>query len=633
MSAARVAWLVVFVVTAARIAAADVSVSPGKLARPHARFENQCDRCHVAGGVPAARCLACHTRLADRVAAGVGFHATVTRRPCTECHLDHAGRGAALAPAPPASFDHRVAVFPLEGRHAQLPCARCHAANRWVGIATTCARCHADRAHKGTLGADCAKCHRADDWTPTRTAADHRLPLAGGHQALGCARCHRSGRNLVAQQACSQCHAQPHGGTRAPCETCHRVAAWKQVAYAHRFSWSRLPGPHETAPCLSCHPRFEFAATPFACAACHDARRPHPPFGPCEQCHMASTWRTKSFDHAAPEVGFPLDGKHAKIDCEACHPTKIVFGAPRRACTSCHADVHAPQFRGRACTDCHTTAGWTPSTIDAMRHASFAFVLRDAHARARCSTCHTRGVFVGTQAACASCHADTRHRGRFGSACERCHDATRWSNTTSFDHATTGFRLEGAHAAAACARCHGANGRALVGRTAPAACATCHATPHDRHFGSRCVACHTTRSWRVAARFDHDRTAFPLQLRHATLRCTACHGAQRRPAIQPACRSCHGDPHRGSNSFDCEDCHRPDRWRIIRFDHDLTAYPLTGRHRIASCGGCHTNPNWTGVRTDCAACHAFDRPRDDAHLSEIECEDCHTTTSWNRRRR
>ncbi|MBK7537411.1 MAG: hypothetical protein IPI49_18990 [Myxococcales bacterium] len=107
-----------------------------------------------------------------------------------------------------------------------------------------------------------------------------------------------------------------------------------------------------------------------------------------------------------------------------------------------------------------------------------------------------------------------------------------------------------------------------------------------------------------------------------------CHDARQRPAVNPACRTCHGDPHRASNSFDCLDCHRSDRWRIIRFDHDLTSYPLVGGHRVASCGGCHSNPNWTGVRTDCVACHAFDRPQTADHPMEITCDDCHTATRW-----
>lgn len=626
----HLALAIVLVMLWVVVAAAQVgSVSPGKLSRAHAKFEMQCDRCHGADGLPATLCLSCHTRLADRLADNIGYHATVTGKPCRECHKEHQGRNTPLAPEPPPTFDHRVTVFPLEGRHAQLTCARCHPARQWVGITTACVRCHKDTAHRGALGASCAKCHGADSWKrPTRTAADHRISLAGGHATLGCASCHRAGRHLVEQQSCLHCHKQPHRGTKAACESCHTVSGWKQVAYTHRTPAARLGGKHESAPCLACHPAFKFTPTPSTCESCHDKQRPHRPLGACVQCHTALTWSTKTFDHAAPEVGFALDGAHTPLDCTSCHTTPIRFGSPPRGCTSCHTAIHGPQFAARACTECHTTTGWRPSTITASQHATFGFPLQDAHVRAACADCHRTGVYVATSAACASCHADTRHRGRLGTTCERCHNARAWAPAAAFDHVTSGFPLERAHAKVACARCHGPNGMALVGRVAAKECATCHTTPHDRYFGARCAACHSTAGWRVVAKFDHDRTAFPLELRHATLRCSSCHDAKRRPAIQPACRSCHGDPHRGSNSFECDDCHRPDRWRIVRFDHDLTAYPLTGRHRIAACGRCHTNPNWTGTRTDCVACHAFERPRDGTHLTEIMCEDCHTTTTW-----
>ena len=627
----HVVLALLLVAGALRAVHADVgSVSPGPLARAHAAIEAQCDRCHVAGGgVPAAQCLACHTQLAERTARGIGFHASVQNQPCTACHGEHHGRDAALSPPPPSSFDHRVAVFPLEGKHAQLACARCHPAQQWVGIATTCVRCHADTAHRGALGGDCAKCHRAESWKPaTRTAADHKVSLAGGHAALACKDCHRSGLHLVAAQACSQCHAIPHGGTQRPCEACHAVAGWKQVTYVHQFPPSRLPGKHQTAPCLSCHPKFRFQPTSFECAACHDKDRPHAPLGDCAKCHSALTWDTRAFDHDQPDVGFALTGRHRQVDCKACHPDGAnKFSAAKRTCDSCHANVHGTQFPGRLCADCHTTDAWRPSTIDAANHDAFGFPLRAAHARTACADCHRADVFAGTAKACATCHTDVRHRGRLGVQCERCHDDATWSHVPSFDHASTGFRLERGHAKVACARCHGATGMSLVGNRAPTACLTCHANPHGKQFGTTCTQCHDTGSWRQTPGFDHDATAFPLELRHATLACAACHNAQR-PVVNPACRTCHGDPHRGGNAFDCSDCHRADRWRIIRFDHDLTAYPLTGRHRIASCGGCHTNPSWTGVRTDCVSCHALDRPRTQDHLTAIICDDCHTTTSW-----
>jgi cytochrome c7-like protein/class III cytochrome C family protein len=646
------------IVVGAATAHADVgSVSPGKLARAHAAFETQCDRCHVPfGGIPAVQCLTCHTRLGQRIARGEGYHATVAAKTCISCHGEHRGRDAALSPAPPPQFDHRVALLPLAGKHAQLACERCHPATpggrRWVGIASTCARCHPDRAHGGSLGGACEKCHRADDWkSPTRTAADHKVSLAGAHGKLACKSCHAAGSHLVAQQSCTSCHAQGHGGTTKTCETCHGVAGWKQVTYAHRPGAAvpaKLPGKHQTAACLGCHQGFRFAGTPFTCSTCHDKQRPHEPLGACEGCHSALSWKTRTFDHERPEIGFALTGKHAAVACEQCHADKRSFKAvAKRTCASCHADVHTGQFGRRTCERCHTTAGWKPSLIVTSRelvpavqkalgrepspsvsHDSFGYVLRDGHARAPCASCHKAGAFTQTAQTCSACHADARHRGRFGAACERCHDSKAWSHTPSFDHATTGFALERGHARAACDRCHGRDGMRLATTSAPQACVTCHASPHGRQFGTACTQCHGTGSFREVARFDHARTDFPLELRHATLACSACHDAKQRPVATRACRTCHGDPHRGSNAFDCSDCHRPDRWRIVRFDHDLTAYPLTGRHRIASCGGCHTNPNWTGVRTDCVACHAVDRPRDRLHLTKVTCDDCHSSTTW-----
>ncbi|HEX4423652.1 MAG TPA: cytochrome c3 family protein [Kofleriaceae bacterium] len=660
---------------AAGTARADLGTSPGPISRAHAAIEAQCNRCHVPfGGVPQRQCLACHTALAERTARGLGFHATVKAQPCTDCHKEHHGRDAQLAPAPPANFDHRITGFPLEADHARLACDRCHAAaggaQRWVGLQTTCQSCHADRVHHGALGSDCARCHRASGWTPTLyTAKDHQTSLAGGHAKLQCADCHRAGAHLTGPEPCVSCHAQPHGGTQAPCETCHHVTTWKQVTFGgHRFTPAQLPGKHQTATCLACHPAFQFSRTALDCASCHDKVRPHEPLGACEACHSALAWKLVRFDHDRPGVGFALTGQHQRVDCTSCHK-QGKFNRAGRTCAQCHGDPHDRQFDiarpfgptrlatelaanppanlpadsvfrrafaplsaitlARACSDCHTTAGWRPSTIKVANHRKFAFPLRDAHARASCRSCHKAGVFVGTTHACAGCHPDVRHRGRFGTDCASCHDAVAWSRTPTFDHGRTGFALDNAHAQVACKACHGDDGLRLTGVAQPTACQTCHTAPHGKQFGERCTECHNTQSFQSIPPFDHAaRTDFPLELRHQTLRCLQCHDARQRPTVNRACRTCHGDPHRGSNSFDCGDCHRADRWRVIRFDHDLTSYPLVGHHRIASCGGCHTNPNWTGVRTDCVACHAFDRPRTQDHLTKIICDDCHSPTSW-----
>jgi hypothetical protein len=683
------------VIAATGSAHADIgAVSPGKLARAHAALETQCSRCHVPfGGIPQRQCLACHTALAERTAQGIGFHASVAAQPCTDCHKEHHGREAPLAPAPPAAFDHRTTRFRLDGDHARLACERCHpatgASRRWVGLATACQSCHVDRVHRGALGGECERCHRASGWIPALfTGADHRTSLAGGHAPLACSDCHQSGGHLAPRQSCATCHARPHGGTSRTCETCHRVAAWNQVSYTHAAPLTDLPGRHQTAPCLACHPAFRFAGTSRTCAACHAKASPHEPLGGCADCHSPLTWKGARFDHDRPSVGFPLTGGHRTATCARCHAPRNGFRSATRACDGCHRDPHSGQFARMAgkgtsairppaasdsgpsgsgpsgsgpsgsgmsemrtsrpidavlaplraliangrprngCAECHRVAAWRPSTISVGAHTAW-FALRGAHVATACRGCHGDGRFVGAPRACSGCHPDRRHRGRFGSDCEGCHDETAWAPARGFDHARTGFALDQAHARVGCADCHGRDGMRFAGVAAPTACQTCHAPPHGKQFGSRCTGCHSTASFRAVPAFDHAaRTDFPLELRHAALPCLQCHDARQRPVVHRACRTCHGDPHRGSNAFDCSDCHRADRWRLVRFDHDLTSYPLVGRHRLASCGGCHSNPNWTGVRTDCVACHALDRPRDADHTGELTCDDCHTLATW-----
>lgn len=404
------------------------------------------------------------------------------------------------------------------------------------------------------------------------------------------------------------------------------VLAWTAgLAGADPHAAPRRRGAHGAASCLTCHPTFK--PSPTACADCHDKQRPHEAMGACPTCHTTSTWRTTTFDHAAPSAGFALTGKHQRVACTACHPTKVDWNAPVRGCLDCHADPHGTQFKGNVCTECHTTSGFVPSLIDVDKHDLFAFPLKGAHRQATCASCHRGGVFIGVSQTCASCHAD-RHDGRFGAQCQECHTVSTWREVRNFDHTITGFTLEAKHAGVACAGCHGTDGKALAKVKAPTDCRTCHATPHDRHFPATCGSCHSTQGWAKVPRYDHDATAFPLELRHKTLGCRSCHDAKRKPPVTSACRSCHGDPHRGSTGYECDDCHRADRWRVIRFDHDVTAYPLVGRHRVAACAGCHRNPAWTGVRTDCIACHAFDRPRTGSHPPEPECEDCHNQWRW-----
>ncbi len=302
------------------------------------------------------------------------------------------------------------------------------------------------------------------------------------------------------------------------------------------------------------------------------------------------------------------------------------------ACFHCHADVHQGTV-GTACQDCHTSESWAPSTFSVSRHATTKFPLENAHATAECSLCHPNAKLVGQPLECAGCHLD-RHRGTLGTACTECHDTVAFAPVEGFDHAgRTGFALTGPHGeGVTCDDCHqGPRGRALL-VTAEPGCATCHAPSHG-DLGA-CDTCHADRPTFAGATFDHRATSFPLERRHATQSCASCHpvgsvGA----AARSDCSSCHVDVHAGQLSTVCEDCHRPDRWRLVRFDHDATAVPLRGSHFVSPCTSCHQNQRWIGVPRDCFGCHSDDArrgpPSIPAHASGVgECQDCHNSWVW-----
>jgi hypothetical protein len=719
--------------------------SPGPLARGHADLDNRCDACHVPfKGIPESACFACHEPIQKKIEQKKGPHAgyVAEGKKCSTCHADHKGRNHPLTPPLPESgFDHAAkAGVPLDGKHGTIACKSCHTPKptgglKWIGIAglEDCAGCHKKDPHDGQLGTRCAACHAARAWKPTtKTIADHKVPMTGGHTGLKCQQCHVKGAHLVETTSCGDCHEQKHGGTKAPCKVCHNVNNWKTASFTHDFCTCILPGKHQTAPCLSCHKNFVFKPTPFACAGCHLKERKHDDLGPCSRCHSALSWKTRTFDHNQARVGFMLTGKHLEVGCENCHTKKgglaVFKAAPRECggchkvpahgdfgacekchsvegwdklkfshdrtafpldghhvkvacqechkrfkkgdfkpganeCALCHGDPHQGQFatgarserdriydvrmllanagagvtaphtfsRGRGCRDCHVTRAWVPSTVDVAKHATFAYPLNGRHTELKCARCHAGGHFVGTPTQCASCHLD-RHGGRFGSDCKRCHNESGFRPVPNFDHRQTGFALVGAHTTVACAQCHGAD-RSRLRNLTNIGCVTCHTPRHGSQFGTDCTKCHQPTRFSDVPPFDHAKTGFPLDRRHAAVRCTSCHDVQRAPHLDGNCRTCHGDPHHGRTLFDCGECHQADSFGLVRFDHDRTEFPLRGRHFLTTCRECHTNDQFTGTRNECVACHRADRLKaeslhPDHRAFGFDCSGCHAPFKW-----
>ena len=166
------------------------------------------------------------------------------------------------------------------------------------------------------------------------------------------------------------------------------------------------------------------------------------------------------------------------------------------------------------CSLCHTGTDWHTLRKDFVydHEARTGVPLRGAHTAASCLLCHNDRGPVQQFAArgCGGCHADP-HLTRLGANCEDCHDERTWYPREAIaQHDRTRFPLVGAHAGAACFRCHPG---AQVGNFAGAytECVHCHREDYARTttpnhaavaFSQQCESCHLPLAWQ-SARFDH----------------------------------------------------------------------------------------------------------------------------------
>lgn len=233
-----------------------------------------------------------------------------------------------------------------------------------------------------------------------------------------------------------------------------------------------------------------------------------------------------------------------------------------------------------------------------------------------------------------------------------------------------------------CLRCHSEQ-RALL----PKLCLDCHQElgpslrAHDGFHGrlplarlNACQDCHPDHrgrdvsliDWQGARdRFDHRRTGWTLEGKHASTRCEGCHqraliaapailqllrGAPARATylgLPPRCSGCHFDEHRGQLGDQCQSCHTPSAWvPAPGFHHDRTTFPLRGKHIQVACGKCHPRAEDDDDRgrgrgalkpvassylelkpidhRTCGSCH------DDPHQGKLgpRCANCHTEVGW-----
>ncbi len=211
---------------------------------------------------------------------------------------------------------------------------------------------------------------------------------------------------------------------------------------------------------------------------------------------------------------------------------------------------------------------------------------------------------------------------------------------TKFDHDTTGFLLNGAHARVSCETCHAYG----IFRGTPTRCAGCHgqsgtiATTKKNathvQSGDTCDDCHTEFSW-TPARMDHSAVTGTCQSCHNGIKaagktpnhvqssdsCGDCHltvawspAGFNHIGITGSCYSCHNGTiatGKSSNHLSttnvCEDCHHSTRaWLPATMDHS---------DAIGTCYSCHNGVIATGKSSD-------------HEPSTNNCNDCHSTTAW-----
>ncbi len=332
--------------------------------------ETGCSGCHMGTNfsepIQFAACTNCH----EDVHHGQ-FDSREGGGECSNCHNEDA-----FVPSLFTRETHQQSAFALQGVHASLECATCHApagpdANYKLGT-TTCVGCHMD-PHRGEFASDpakdeCETCHTQEEFHPsTFQISRHKetdFPLTGAHLAVVCSDCHGSlpatsigpitakvgkgfGAEVLANaartyhfadQSCAGCHADPHrlpAESLVTCETCHTTDQWSALRpFDHEQTEFSLQGSHEQARCVACHlPRMNatasnvvstanFSNTPTQCFQCHEDIHGGQFMSPgkeedCATCHSITTWSTGTFDHQTTR--FPLDGAHKGVGCALCH--------------------------------------------------------------------------------------------------------------------------------------------------------------------------------------------------------------------------------------------------------------------------------------------------------------------------
>ncbi len=470
----------------------------------------------------------------------------------------------------------------------------------------------------------------------------------------------RAHQTLSGATGCTSCHELSQGKPSFRCIDCHREIG-SRVAARKGLHGSFNIQPGSSQECIICHSEHNGVNFPLV------------------------KWDTKTFDHK--KTGYALEGKHAGLACSKCHSAEHVDPKERAnikvkdlnrtflgvspSCTTCHQDPHKNRL-GPDCLQCHNYGDWKAVKIGKFDHSKTRYPLTGLHAEVACEKCHTPGQdgkprYTGIPfAQCADCHSDP-HRGGFKQTCESCHSTASWKRVPAtalaqtFDHSKTKYPLLGKHADVECVACHA--GGDFKKPLPFQKCMDCHKDDHGGQFakrpgGEECATCHTVNGFKPSTFGvkEHAKTAYPLEGKHAALKCGQCHIPKGKATVYKlkfqSCTDCHKDPHAAQFAsapyFNrCESCHNVQRFQPSTFsltEHQKTKFPLTGGHKAIVCSDCHkvsaefqppsARYHWSNFA--CTTCHEdphqgqFDklmRPSAD-HAKFSGCDTCHSTESW-----
>jgi hypothetical protein len=404
----------------------------------------------------------------------------------------------------------------------------------------------------------------------------------------------------------------------------------KECSQCHTSFWEK---ERMVDRCLVCHSDISVQiADPLSL---HGVLRDASPTMECRECHPEHRGATASLTLLATDIphdrlGYSL-AAHEDTECVDCHIGKY-SSFDDQTCINCHeknnlvfSTAHQISY-GDDCLACHDGIETIGKQFD---HSLVDFHLTGIHLDLACAECHrdarSRADLQNTPDQCLNCHAkDEAHQGRFGTACETCHSTEGWK-PAKFDHDLAYFKLTGEHLEVACEDCH--TDGAYQGT--PSTCVSCHQKDdtHAGELGPDCSLCHSTDGW-TPTTFDHKDSIFILTGAHLTIECSQCHQGGTFKGTPTECYACHktDDKHNGRFGTSCNACHSTEAWKPATFDHNLSAFRLTGGHANLACERCHSK-GFEGTPSFCAGCHGD--PGFHKGMFSSNCAECHNTSNWN----